>query len=227
MCGRFVAITDPDGLSRFFVVDERKAEDLPARYNVAPTQAVFAIAEHRRARLLVSFTWGLVPRWARERRNGPPLINARAETVADRPAFRDAFRRRRCLIPADGFYEWRRDGGRRVAHFIRHVGGRTLAFAGLWDTWRDPAHPDAPPLRTCAIVTTVANEGLRPLHDRMPVILPSDAWDVWLDPDHGDEMLLRPLLAPADEGLLTFHPVSAEVNDHRNDHRGLVEPVTA
>lgn len=226
MCGRFVAVTDPDGLARFMVVDERKAPDLEPNYNVAPTQQVHAVAEHDDRRHLVAFRWGLVPSWAKDPRIGNRLINARSESVATKNAFRSPLRKRRCLIPVDGFYEWQRnEGGGKVPHLIYRADGAPLAFAGLWSVWQDPEEPDAEPLRTCTILTTGANDMMRRLHDRMPVILEPDAWDRWLDRDTQDPAEIADLLVPADSRLLGAYPVSAEVNNPRNNHEGLLEPI--
>lgn len=224
MCGRFVAITDPDGLARFLVVDDRDAGALAPSYNVAPTQEVYAARVRRGRRTLVTLRWGLVPHWADDPAVGSRHINARAESAADKPAFRDAFARHRCLIPADGFYEWRTGpDGAKVPHYVTAADGGLLAFAGLWSAWGGPDRDE--PLRTCAILTTAANQTLTPLHDRMPVVLPSDVWDEWLDADHPDPRALRRLLVPAPDDALTFHAVSQEANSPRNDHPGLLDPV--
>lgn len=225
MCGRFVSMSDPDGIVRFFTVDDRKADDLPPSWNVAPTDPVHAVAEHAGRRVLVAFRWGLVPSWARDRRGAARMINARVETVADKPAFRTALSRRRCLLPAAGFYEWTAaPGGGKQPHFIHHAGGTPLAFAGLWETWRDPGDPGAPPLRTCAILTTAAAGRPRDLHDRMPVALDPAAWDAWLDRDLTDPAAAAALLQPLDPGLLVHHPVSTAVNDVRNNGPELLRP---
>lgn len=231
MCGRFVSITEPDGLTRFFTVDERKADDLPASYNVAPSQQVYAVTEHQAERLLVKFQWGLVPHWAPDPKIGNKLINARAESVAEKPAFRDAFKRKRCLIPADGFYEWRRLAEKRkVPYFIHHADGLPLAFAGLWSSWREKDLPENTPedagwLRTCTIVTTEAGPRIQQLHTRMPVILPPNLWDAWLDVDLKDTDELRAILAAAGDEILVWHPVSTRVNTPAIDDPSLIEPV--
>jgi putative SOS response-associated peptidase YedK len=216
MCGRFVSASDPDGLVRFFVIDERKTDDLPPSYNVAPTDPVYAVAAHHERRYLVSFRWGLVPHWAESPATGAKMINARAETAAEKPAYRDALRRRRCLIPADGFYEWRKDaGGAKTPHFIHRPDEQPIAFAGLWETWRDASDPQAPPLKTCTILTRPAVEHLQVLHDRMPVTLAPETWDDWLDPETPPpavQLLLRTPPPP-----LTFRPVSDQVNSVRNN----------
>ena len=225
MCGRFVAAADPDDLVRFFVVDERKDDDLPPSYNVAPTQPVRAVVEHDDRRFLTTFRWGLVPRWAEDERIGSKLINARSESAADKPAFRGAFRRRRCIIPADGFYEWqRREDGSKRPHYVHPPDAPVFAFAGLWETWRDPHDPDAEPVRTCTILTRDADPRIAEVHPRMPVVLPPDLWDAWLVRDATDPDAVRELLVAAQVGGLAFHPVSPAVNTPRNNHADLLLP---
>jgi putative SOS response-associated peptidase YedK len=224
MCGRFVAASDPDDLVRFFVVDERRDLDTPPSFNVAPTDPVRAVVEYDERRYLVTFRWGLVPHWAENTRGASRMINARSETAADKPAFRDALRRRRCLIPADGFYEWaRREDGSSDPHFVHPTDRPVFAFAGLWDTWR-PAEPAGLPLRTCTILTLPADEGLAALHPRMPAVLPAASWDAWLDRDTQDPEAVRGLLRGADPGAWADHRVSTDVNTPRNNHPGLVLP---
>ena len=224
MCGRFVAATDPDGLVRFFSVDDRKTDDLPPSYNVAPTDPVHAVAAHADRRYLVTFRWGLVPHWAESPKLAATMINARSETAASKPAFRDALRRRRCLIPANGFYEWTTREGRKIPHYIRPERG-LLAFAGLWETWRSDDEPGAPPLRSCTILTRPAEGPVTALHDRMPLALPAHAWTAWLDPEtEAGEItaLLRATPPP-----LHFDEVSQRVNTPRNNDPQLLEPVSA
>lgn len=224
MCGRFVAISDPDGLVKFFTIDERKADDLPPSYNVAPTDPVYAVAEHDKRRLLVTFRWGLVPHWAHSPKVAATMINARAETVADKPAFRDSLRRRRCLIPADGFYEWTKDAqGGKQPHFITAAEDGPLALAGLWATWRDPEDPDAPPLKSCTIVTRSAEGPVTALHDRMPLALTPQDWGAWLDPETSAGEVTA--LLHAEPPALRFRPVSRRVNAVANNDADLLETV--
>jgi putative SOS response-associated peptidase YedK len=223
VCGRFVATSEPGDLGRLFAVDDLEIVDLPPNPNVAPTEPVAGVLERRGRRRLVELRWGLIPSWSTDRRIANRLINARAETVADLPAFRDAFRRRRCLLPADGYYEWeRRPDGSRMPYLLAASGGETLAFAGLWEVWTDPSEPEAEPLRTCTIVTTDASPSIAWLHDRMPVILPVDAWDEWLDRDNHDTATLRHLLVPARDGALACSPASPALNDPRNKDLALL-----
>jgi putative SOS response-associated peptidase YedK len=219
MCGRFVATTDDAGITRLFVVDARIGDAVAPSWNVAPTQPVRGVVEHEGRRLAVTFRWGLVPPWAEDSSKGARLINARAESVVDKPTFRQAYRRRRCLIPADGYYEWQTTADSAKVPYFIHAGA-PLAFAGLWETWRDPHQLDAPPLRTCTILTTAAVESVRAIHDRMPLALPPDTWERWLSGGPGDPHLLSPTGA-----RLSAHPVSTAVNHVANNHPGLVEPV--
>lgn len=223
MCGRFVAATPPDRLAELFGVTDVRAADLGPRWNVAPTVDVYAVAEGSDGeRRLGSFRWGLVPWFADDPRGGAKMINARAESVADKPAFRRALERRRCLVPADGFYEWLRTGSEKLPHLFTAADGSVLAFAGLWEVWRPKDEPDAEPLRTCTIITTGANRTMRPIHDRMPVVLTPDTWNRWLDraPARGTD--LADLLVPPPDDLLVCRPVSTKVNNVRNEGADLL-----
>lgn len=233
MCGRFVSSTPPDQLAAYFDVDDVPEQllDRGPNYNTAPTSGVFVVYEDGTARHLDAFRWGLVPSWAKDVSIGNRLINARAETVASKPAFRRAFAGRRCIVPADGFYEWTTDPGtkKKQPHFVHRPDGEPFAFAGLWERWKGPSGTAeegsaAEPLRSCSIITTDANESMSTLHDRMPVILPRDAWDTWLDPDQHDTELLGRLLVPAPAELTVFHAVSTEVNSVRNKGAHLIDP---
>jgi putative SOS response-associated peptidase YedK len=223
VCGRFTQTTDPAEVAEAFEADlSAEARALPPRWNVAPTQDVTAVLPHEGGRRVEALRWGLVPAWASSPAIGSRLINARAETVASTPAFRVAIRRRRCLIPADGFYEWRREGRRRQPFLAAPAHGGPIAFAGLWSLWRDADADEW--LRSCAIVTTTPNAVLAELHDRMPVVLEPDAWARWLDPD-ADPGEVRALLRPAPDDVLRLVPVSPLVNDVRNEGAHLVEPI--
>jgi putative SOS response-associated peptidase YedK len=170
--------------------------------------------------VLEQMRWGLVPSWADDPKIGDRLINARAESVADKPAFKTAFLKRRCILPADGFYEWQPVAGRQQKQpvFVHRRDGEPMAFAGLWEVWRDHARPDTPWLLSCAIVTTRANATMAPVHDRMPVVLPEPAWDTWLDPRTDDQGRLEALLVPAPDETIELWPVSSMVN--RADNNG-------
>jgi putative SOS response-associated peptidase YedK len=228
MCGRFVAATPPSVLAEQFVVDEVVVDDRPPSWNVAPTADVYAVARSRQgSRRLGTLRWGLVPSWADNPATGGRHINARAETVATNGVYRESFARRRCIVAADGFYEWQapsEPGDRKQPFFIRAVDGRPLALAGLWDSWRDA---EGRWMRTCAIVTTEANAVVAPLHNRMPVVLPQAAWSEWLDPVALDVRGARALLLPAPAEVLERHPVSTAVNSARNDGPELVEILPA
>jgi len=226
MCGRMTQQTDPSDVARIFDADLREEpgeEPWTARYNVAPTDPITVVLQRDDGRVVERHRWGLIPSWATSPREGAGKINARAETVAETPAFRVAFRQRRCIVPSDGFYEWRRDGSRRIPFYLHPPGGGTLAMAGLWSVWKDPATGLWVP--SAAVVTTHANATVGELHDRMPVILAPGAWAEWLNPDELDPGYLRSLLVPAPEDALAIVPVSMRVNSVRNDGPDLIEPL--
>ena len=224
MCGRYVAASPPSTWASYFEVDEtvlEAAEPAGPNWNVAPTDPVPAVAVSRDGhRRLGTFRWGLIPPWA-DPSIAARLINARAETVVTKPAFKQAFARHRCLLPADGFYEWQRlEGAAKRPWYISRADGAPMAFAGLWEVWRSPTGEAR---RTCSIITTTANPLMAPIHDRMPVILEAADWGSWLAPDNDDVPALRGLLVPADDRTLTRHPVSTLVNSVRNNGPELIE----
>ena len=226
MCGRFVQASAPTLLTEHFDVDEILLEDEPPapHYNVAPRMEVLTVLERDDRRLMGPMRWGLVPSWATDLAIGDRLINARAETLTEKPAYRYAFERRRCIIPADGFYEWQTlVGGKKHPMYIHARSGAPLAFAGLAETWRDRDDPTAPWVRSCAVVTTNANATLAPIHDRMPVMLDALDWDLWLDRAVTEPAAVIPLLVPAPDDLLELWPVSTRVNAARNDDPSLIE----
>jgi len=232
MCGRFTSTSTMQDLAAIFDVDEVRTEPLPDRYNVAPTLDVYAVASREGHRALGTFRWGLVPSWAKDASVGNKMINARAETIETKPAYRVALARRRCLIPADAFYEWQKRSGAdgspkgKLPYAIHRRDGSPMAFAGLWEVWRDQTDPHSEPLKTCVIVTTAANELMAPIHDRMPVVLAAEAWRRWLDPatDAGEAQAL--LVPPPSEWFEAF-PVSTRVNNVRNDGPDLLVPLEA
>lgn len=227
MCGRYTSTTPAAELARYFEADDVVAPDLGPRYNVAPTEEVYAVAHAEHGRRLGTMRWGLVPWWADGLSVGSRMINARAESLLERRAYRGPFERRRCLVPADGFYEWEpREDGSKQAWFVRRRDDEPLAFAGLWSSWRPPSSGEGDGrVVSCAIVTTAANATVGPVHDRMPVVLPPSAWGTWLDPANTAVTALAELLVPAPDALLERVPVGPLVNDVRNDGRALVEPV--
>jgi putative SOS response-associated peptidase YedK len=230
VCGRFLASSTASDLARWLDAGAVPDEPVPPSWNVAPTDEVHvAVVDRDGRRVIATRRWGLVPPWADDVRVGSRMINARAERVAEAPAFRKAFARRRCIVPADAFYEWRREPGRRPQPYcIARRDGERLAMAGLWEAWYGPGGTgDGPPVLTCAVVTTEASADVAGLHDRMPVLLPRRAWADWLDPGVRDGAGLDALLAllrPAPAGLLAARPVGTAVNDVRNQGPHLVDP---
>ncbi len=220
MCGRYAFFSPAEAVRRYFALDD--VPDLEPRYNVCPTQSVPALrAGADGGRRLAMLYWGLVPFWAKERAIGNRMINARAETVADKPAYRAAFRRRRCLLPADGWYEWQQAKGGKQPWFIRHRDGGPLSFAGLWERWQDPS--DGSELESCTIVTTDAAASISSIHDRMPVVLDAEAWARWLDPACDDPAALADFLGPGDPDRFEAWPVSRRVNSPRNQGPALID----
>ena len=220
MCGRYSLIADLGELARQFEFDGDWLT-FESAYNIAPTQEVLTVVggESRRGGFM---RWGLIPHWAKNASIGSRMINARAETVAEKPAFRDALRRRRCLVLADGFYEWQRTGGARRPMRVVMRSGEPFAFAGLWSVWRDPEGNAVP---SCTIITTAANDLLRPIHDRMPVVLPKDLEELWLDLSVEDASTLTSIMAPYPAGALEAYEVSSLVNSFANDGPEVAAPV--
>jgi putative SOS response-associated peptidase YedK len=218
MCGRFSLRARLAELLSEYALDEQHAPALVPRYNVAPTQPVFAVRERPGAapavREAVWLRWGLIPSWASDAAIGNRMINARAETVAAKPAFRAALSRRRCLLAADGFYEWKAEGRAKQPYFIHFPDDRPFAFAGLWESWEGPDHSS---IESCTILTTEANELMRPLHDRMPVILQRGDYAKWLDAEEQKSAALLPLLVPFTGDDLEAYPVNRLVNSPSHD----------
>jgi putative SOS response-associated peptidase YedK len=219
MCGRFAQKSPSKKIAKKFKIEE--VPPLAEHYNVAPAQSVFAVREMSGVREATFFKWGLVPRWAKDAAIGNKLINARSETVTEKPSFREAFARRRCLVPVDGFFEWSRRGDRKRPFYFHVSDGEPFAIAGLWERWEG----DGDPLETCTLLTTEANELLVPHHDRMPVILTPEDYEAWLDADVRQPELLTPLLRPYPHQKMVAYAVSTLVNNPSNDDPRCVAPL--
>lgn len=224
MCGRYT-LTSTD-LSLVELLGLTRAPELRPRYNIAPTQqvAVLRAPAGGEAREIEMLRWGLIPSWAKDPAMGNRMINARSETADEKPAFRSGLRQRRCLIPADGFYEWRKAGGRKQPFYIRLGDQGPFAMAGLWDRWQGP---EGTVIESCTILTTVPNELVRPIHDRMPVVLPPECFREWLDPIVTNAARLKPLLGPYPASQMVAYPVSTQVNSPANDGPACIEPLTS
>jgi putative SOS response-associated peptidase YedK len=210
MCGRYALHANPEVIALVFGLSEIPA--CAPRFNIAPTSQVLIVRRSDAGTVATHVRWGLVPRWAKDPSIGARMNNARAETVAEKPSFREAYRKRRCLIPASGFYEWKSESGRKQPYYIHPAGAEVFAFAGLWECWQK--------LETCAIITTAANAKMAAVHDRMPVIVSPADYATWLAGDAYDKVALRPC---ADDAI-RIRRVSRAVNDARNEHPRLVEP---
>ncbi len=223
MCGRFTLTADPADLQEAFNWVNFGNAELSPRYNIAPTQPLAVVAntgEHK----LNFFTWGLVPFWAKDPAIGSRMINARSETLAEKPSFKNAFKRRRCLILADGFYEWQKIPGEKnkIPTYVHLKDRKPFAFAGLWEEWNSP---DGSQILSATIITTRPNELMAPIHNRMPVILPPSTYEQWLSTGEADTAKLSALLRPLDANLMAAYPVSQMVNSPRNDSPNCINPV--
>jgi putative SOS response-associated peptidase YedK len=220
MCGRFTLTATVPAVENLFPLFD--VPELEPRYNIAPTQPVLGVRAGTASQPeLVRLRWGLIPSWADDPKIGYRLINARAETAAEKPAFRAAFRQRRCLVLADGFYEWQKTGGRKQPYYFRLKDGGPFAFAALWEHWEKAGTP----VESCTLLTTDANDVLRPVHNRMPVILPAAAYERWLDPNGKDVAALKALLGPYPPEEMTGYPVTDHVNNPRHEDPGCIAPV--
>ena len=219
MCGRYAITTAPEAIRALFGYLEQP--NFPPRYNIAPTQPVPIVRMAEGKRQLALVRWGLIPAWVKDPRAFSLVINGRGESVLDKPAFRNAMKYRRCLFPADGFYEWKREGERKRPYFVRLKSGQPMAFAGLWESWMGPNGEEQ---ETAAIVTTTASRSIAHIHDRMPVIVPPEAFDFWLDPKVDAEMATA-LIQPAKDALIEAYEVSSAVNRTANDAPMLLEPL--
>ncbi len=218
MCGRYTLKTPIDVLAEYFEVEEYPSSLAPS-YNVAPTQEVAAIVEEDEKRKLEVFRWGLIPSWAKDPAIGNRMINARAETVSEKPSFRSAFKKRRCLIVADGFYEWQKTDNGKQPFYIRMKDSSPFAFAGLWEAWDKSEE-----IRSCSIITTDANDLMDEIHHRMPVILPPENYGAWLDPGFDEKEALTSLLKPYPSDEMEAYAVSRRVNKPSNNEPSILEP---
>ena len=221
MCGRFAFYSPHEAVIRLFGV--ASAPEIEPRWNIAPTQFIATVREPAGPREVAMLHWGLVPSWAKEKAIGARMINARAETLGEKPSFRSAFRRRRCLVLADGYYEWQRSGAVKQPYFIAFDDGQPFGMAGLWERWTDPA--TGQPLESCCIVTTSPAAAVAHVHDRMPVIVPPDAYAEWLDPANEKVDRIGRLLVPTGLPGLGARPVSRAVNNARNEGARLLDPM--
>jgi len=222
MCGRFALLIPGEELAATFDLPQTPA--LAPRYNIAPTQPVAAVRVNPGTgrRELAHFHWGLIPFWADDPGIGSRMINARSETVAEKPSFRAAYRYRRCLVPASGFYEWQKQNGHKQPYYVHHAEGDALAFAGLWEHWQGA---DGSEIESCTILTTQPNDLVRPIHNRMPVILEPANYSVWLQSDGSNQDELQHLLRPAAEEMLDAYPISTYVNRPQNEGPECIAPL--
>jgi len=223
MCGRFVGFRKLEELLKQFPID-KTACDTAASYNIAPSQEILAIVRREGENWLDKYHWGLVPFWAKDVAIGNRLINARAETVDQKPSFRNAFKKRRCLIPADGFYEWQGIKGRKQPFYLTLPNQRPFAFAGLWEEWHAGSAPAAV-YKSCAILTTVASKSVEPVHHRMPAIIKPSKYGRWLDPDCSDPAELKDILAHWIEMEMVATPISPQVNSARHNEPANIKPL--
>ncbi|MCJ7602277.1 MAG: SOS response-associated peptidase [Desulfobulbaceae bacterium] len=221
MCGRFALAATPEELSHHFNL--RKLVTLESRYNIAPTQPITIIRDSTGCYRLSAARWGLIPHWAKDEKIGNKLINARSETIAEKPSFRDAFKERRCLIPAIGFYEWLRKDDQKQPYFIKMKDSGLFAMAGIWESWKSS---DGKVIESCAIITTTANGIVGKIHDRMPVIIPKESYGLWIDPARNGHPF-REYLQPCSPFKMTAYPVSGMVNNPKNEGPGCMKKVAA
>jgi putative SOS response-associated peptidase YedK len=220
MCGRFVLTVNPEVIQTAFDLTTMPPIMSP-RFNVAPTQPV-AVISNENPHELTFYKWGLIPSWSKDASIGSKMINARSESAAEKPSFRSAFKRRRCIIPADGFYEWQQHGGEKIPMFIHMKGQEVFGIAGLWEVWHSP---DGGEIRTCSILTTDANDFMQTIHNRMPVILHKEDYILWLSPEEEPTPVLQELMKPYSGDELTAYAVSKMVNKPGNDTPDLIQPV--
>lgn len=220
MCGRYASYTAPEAMRRLFRYVGMP--NFPPRYNIAPTQPIAIVRLANGERQFALVRWGFIPAWVKDPKTVSLMFNARGETAAEKPAYKNAMKRRRCLVPADGFFEWKRESEGKRPYWVHPRAGGPIAFAGLWEAWMGPNGEE---LETAAIITTAANDTLRPLHDRMPVVVPPDAFDMWLDPN-ADPQMAASLIAPAPNNFFAAYEVSGAVNRAANDDPSLLTPAS-
>jgi putative SOS response-associated peptidase YedK len=220
MCGRYLITSTPEAMRQLFQYPE--LPNFPPRYNVAPTQPIPIVRLYEGRRQFALVRWGLIPSWVKDPKTFSLVLQARSDSVLDKPSFKNAMKRRRCLIPADGFYEWNEDT--RRPYVVRPKHGGPVAFAGLWETWMGPNGEE---METVAVITTDANQTLHPIHYRMPAVIPPEAFDLWLDCLNVDANTAAALLGPAPEDLFEAYEISTAVNRVTNDHPGLLKPVAS
>lgn len=226
MCGRFANSAKPEQVKREFKVGRLNPELFQPRYNIAPTQLINVVLQGKDARILTQLKWGLIPSWSKDPTVGSRMINARAETLEEKPSFREAFESRRCIIPASGFYEWHKtESGAKQPFYFYLKEKELFGFAGLWESWIDRQTGEE--LETCTIITTEANETVAPVHERMPVILDSAFYDRWLDTEEKNTEKLQPLLAPYPSEEMSYHAVSRDVNIPDTDSAELIRPLNS
>lgn len=222
MCGRYTLFASMDDIVERFMVDVFEEEIYEPSYNIAPSQQVIAIINDGSRNRLGQLRWGLIPPWAKDEKIGYKTINARGETVAEKPSFRNAYRKKRCILPADSFYEWQRDGKNKTPINIKLKDGGLFGLAGLWESWKSP---DGKLIHSCTVVTTESNELMKPIHDRMPVILKPESEGIWLNPNIQEPDVLNQLIKPFDAEQMETFIVSNDVNSPKMNHEGLIVPV--
>jgi putative SOS response-associated peptidase YedK len=222
LCGRYTLFASMDEIVERFMVDVFEEGIYEPSYNIAPSQQVIAIINDGSRNRLGLLRWGLIPPWAKDEKIGYKTINARGETIAEKPSFRNAYRKKRCILPADSFYEWQSDGKSKTPMNIKLKDGGLFGLAGLWESWKSP---DGKLIHSCTVVTTEANEVMKPIHDRMPVILKPDTEKIWLDPSIQEPEVLNQLIRPFDPEQMETFTVSNEVNSPKMNHEGLIVPV--
>jgi len=224
MCGRFVQYSPLQTIQQILDVGTVSFEVIP-NYNVAPTQKIITVIKHNNENKLEKLHWGLVPFWAKDISIGSRMINARAETVSQKPSFRNAFRKRRCLIPADGFYEWKGEKGNKQPYYVSIPSGEPFSFAGLWETWTDKETGEESVYKSCTIITTAASESIREIHHRMPAILDPEFHEKWLNTDIQDPKELQVIINDGIIHNMSFYPVSKLVNSVKNNDPNCIKPV--